>query len=447
MIIVLVILLGAWNTVQLHSTAREMARQQLTKQGVSIAGELASRSADLIFTNDRFSLHQLVSDTVDYNEDVRYVFISDGLGNILANSFGTGLPEGLQLINQVSKGQHHQLLVLETDEGFIYDIAMPIFEGRAGTIRVGMTEEAIQQLVKISTRKVLFATAVVGLIGIVTATFLTSLLIAPIEEMVVVAQEVESGNYHERVPLWWGQDELHELGKAFNRMAVSLQQGHETRTNLLKKLINAQEEERKRIARELHDETSQSLTSLMIGLKMLENSWNPEEISIRVSELRQLTNQTLEEVNGLALALRPSVLDDLGLVPALQRYIQECSRNLNLDIDLHTEGMEGVRLSPELEINIYRVVQEALTNVAKHAKATAVSVVLAKQGQGVTAIIEDNGIGFNPKKIWSSPLKEKRLGLHGMQERVHLTGGDLTIESELGIGTTIYAQWVINVSI
>lgn len=445
MIITLVIFLGFWNTAQLHSTAREMARQQLAKQGVSIAGEMASRSADLIFTNDRFALHQLVNNTVAYNEDVRYVFILDGLGNVLANSFGTGLPEGLQLTNQISNGQHHQLLTLSTNEGLIYDVAMPIFEGKAGTVRVGMTEAAIQQMVEMSTKKVLLATVIVGLMGIAAAIFLTSLLTTPISEMVVAAREVEKGNYQKRVPLWWGQDELHELGQTFNQMAESLQKGYEARTNLLKKLINAQEEERKRIARELHDETSQSLTSLMIGLKIMEDTHDIDEIKGKIVELRQLTNGTLEEIHGLALALRPSILDDLGLVPALNRYIQESSHNLNLDIDFHTEGMEGVRLLPELEISIYRVVQEALTNIAKHAKATEVSVILERQKERLTAIIEDDGIGFDLEETWNSPLKEKRLGLHGMQERVQLTGGNLTIESTPGFGTTIYVQWLINV--
>lgn len=447
MIIPLVVFLGLWNAVQIQGMAREMAEQQLTKQGISIAGEMASRSADLIFTNDRFALHQLVNDTVKYNEDVRYVFILDGLGNVVANSFGNGLPEGLQFANMVNNEEHHKLLTINTEEGLIYDVAMPIFGGKAGTVRVGMTEKAILSIADTSITKVLLATGIVGLVGIMAAIFLTFVLTTPIKEMVAAAREIEKGNYKERVPLWWGRDELHELGMAFNKMAGSLERGYEARTGLIKKLINAQEEERKRIARELHDETSQSLTSLMIGLKTLEHSQEPAEIKQKVAELRQLTNKTLEEIHDLSLALRPSVLDDLGLVPAINRYLQDCKRNFNMDIDFHAQGMEGVRLPSEVEISIYRVVQEALTNVAKHAKATSVSVILERQGEAVTAIVEDNGVGFDLDSIWKSPVKEKRLGLHGMQERVQLTGGHLTIESSPEIGTTIYAQWRINTDI
>ncbi|MBI3910284.1 MAG: sensor histidine kinase, partial [Armatimonadetes bacterium] len=206
------------------------------------------------------------------------------------------------------------------------------------------------------------------------------------------------------------------------------------------KLILAQEEERKRVARELHDETSQALTSLMVGLKVLGTARTLEETNTQIGELRELTARTLEEVHHLALELRPSVLDDWGLVVALQRYVDDFAVKASLGVDFQMLGLDGQRLPPQGEIALYRIVQEALTNVARHAHAKHVSIVLKRQRTSVLAIIEDNGVGFDVAQVVSAPARDGRLGLFGMQERAALLGGTLTIESSPATGTTVFVE-------
>lgn len=212
------------------------------------------------------------------------------------------------------------------------------------------------------------------------------------------------------------------------------------RTRLLQKVISAQEEERKRIARELHDETSQSLTSLMVGLKIVQSASNMEEVGERTAELRSLIEKTLEGVHDLALELRPSILDDLGLVAAVRKHMRDYSRKSDIRMDLHTRGLENRRLPPEIETALYRIVQEGLSNVVKHASAEKVDVVLEHRGSSVVAKIEDDGRGFNVDQVMNSRKEERRLGLFGMYERASLVGGALTLKSRPGHGTTVFIE-------
>ena len=205
------------------------------------------------------------------------------------------------------------------------------------------------------------------------------------------------------------------------------------------KVINAQEEERKRIARELHDQTGQSLTSLMVGLKLLEARCPPESQQ-SIADLKQLAATILAGVHNLSLDLRPSSIDDLGLIAALRQYTREYTTKFGIDTDFQAVGLEDKRLPPTTEIALYRIVQEALTNIVKHAAATKVIVLLKVRDTSIVVIIEDNGKGFDVKEKFTSGKSEHKLGLYGMKERASVLGGMLTIESTPGMGTTIFVE-------
>jgi signal transduction histidine kinase len=231
-----------------------------------------------------------------------------------------------------------------------------------------------------------------------------------------------------------------QIGVAVENAALyeELRQKESLRGQLLEKVITVQEEERKRIARELHDETGQALTSLMVGLKVLEGASSPQEVQEKASQLRAVAVQTLDGVHRLALELRPSVLDDLGLVAAMQRHVKDWAKSFGLKVDFQIAGLDR-RLSPQVETTVYRVVQEALTNVARHAEAQNVSVLLEYRDDFVVCIVEDDGRGFDAGKVLQAN-DMKRLGLYGMQERVSLVGGKLAVESTAGVGTTIFVE-------
>src|SRR5262245_3662814 len=203
----------------------------------------------------------------------------------------------------------------------------------------------------------------------------------------------------------------------------------EIRARLLEQVISAQESEQRRIARELHDETGQSLTSLLVGLRVLEDAATLPETRTRAAELRRLTAQTLDEVRRLARGFRPAVLDDLGLVPALEHYATEYGESHGIAMDVQARGLDGERLPPAVETALYRIVQEALTNAAKHAGARTVSVVLQRQPTSVLAIVADDGCGFDVEKTLKAQDSWAHLGLYGMWERAGLLNGSVTIES------------------
>jgi signal transduction histidine kinase len=254
---------------------------------------------------------------------------------------------------------------------------------------------------------------------------------------------VEKGDFSQRVPRWDG-DEIGELTSAFNSMAEALAKSEaerverdQLRAQYVSGVITAQEEERKRIARELHDSTSQSLTSLLIGLKTLGDTPDGSEVRKRTEELRAIAGHTLDDVHALALQLRPSMLDDLGLPEAIRRHVEDCKKRYPLDIDLAVTGFEGERLPSEIETALYRITQEALTNIIRHAGAGTASIIIERRDEKVLAVIEDDGRGFDATSI---DRQAGHLGLYGIRERAELLSGQLVIESEAGQGTSLFVE-------
>ena len=217
------------------------------------------------------------------------------------------------------------------------------------------------------------------------------------------------------------------------RAAVAVALSERVARDTVRRVVAAQEAERRRLALELHDETGQALTSILLGLKAIRSAHSEEESARAEADLRELVVQALQDVRALAVELRPSALDDFGLAPALERLAHTFSEQSG--IQTSTEFVLDGRLPAELETTLYRVVQEALTNVVKHAGAEHVSIVVAKRNRQVIATIDDDGRGFSEKEV-----REDALGLIGMRERLALLGGTLNVSSEPGGGTTVSAQ-------
>ena len=216
-----------------------------------------------------------------------------------------------------------------------------------------------------------------------------------------------------------------------------VQKGNEQLHALSQRLMKAQEEERLHLSRELHDELGQLLIAAIFQLGLLErNSTSSEAVQEHVQGLRATVNNIQQELHALAVNLRPASLDHVGLVSAIEQYINEFRRQYSLNVEFETAGMQNRRFPSAVETAIFRIVQESLTNVILHAQATRVDVVINLKGDDAIAIIEDNGVGFFP----SLATDGSHLGLFGMRERVEMLGGSLTIESEPGKGTTVRAE-------
>lgn len=208
------------------------------------------------------------------------------------------------------------------------------------------------------------------------------------------------------------------------------------REALRRKLLHAQEEERRRIARELHDQMGQNLTALNVGLKSLLDRQSRAALGDQVQRLQKLATQTARDLHRVAVELRPAALDDLGLVKAIRALTETWSTQHGIDVDLEAGQYKPAGISSEIETILYRIIQEALNNVAKHSGATRVALVLRRTADHVHAIIEDNGRGFDRPVASASGNGSGRLGLLGIQERLGMVGGTLKLESAPASGAT-----------
>jgi signal transduction histidine kinase len=218
-----------------------------------------------------------------------------------------------------------------------------------------------------------------------------------------------------------------------SRAAIAVDLSERIARDALRRVVEAQEAERRRLARELHDETGQALTSILLRLKGLEEELRAENSHADVGDLRELVVSTLQDVRRLAVELRPSALDDFGLAAALERLTESFAEQSKIPVDFQSV-LPPQRLPEEVETALYRIVQESLTNVVKHAHATRVSVLLTRKDGSVAAVVEDDGCGFD-----AAAVRDDRFGLVGMRERIVSLGGRLEIESGEG-GTTVAAE-------
>jgi signal transduction histidine kinase len=218
------------------------------------------------------------------------------------------------------------------------------------------------------------------------------------------------------------------------RASIAVDLSRRVARDALRRVVAGQEVERRRLARELHDETGQALTSILLGLRAVDDAGSSESVKTAVADLRDLVVTTLQDVRRLAVQLRPKALDDFGLVAALERLVQTFSESSGIHVDLEAR-LGDQRLPTEVETTMYRIVQEALTNVVKHAEATQVSILLVRRDALLTAVMEDDGRGFDAESV-----KSDSLGLDGMRERVALHDGHLTLETAPGSGTTLRVE-------
>ncbi len=248
------------------------------------------------------------------------------------------------------------------------------------------------------------------------------------EELLRLAHEELEGRVRERTA------ELALANASLREEMAERQRAERSRMELLSRLVFAQEDERRRIAREMHDQFGEQLTALARRIGLLKEAARPHpELTLQVDALETVARQIDRDVDHLVWELRPTALDDLGLRAALANYVADWSKRVSIPAELHTFGLLDTRLDSDAETTLFRIVQEALTNIAKHAQATSVEVILERRSDHVLLVVEDDGVGFDA----GSPPPGQSFGLLGMQERAALVGATLQIESTAGKGTTV----------
>jgi signal transduction histidine kinase len=238
--------------------------------------------------------------------------------------------------------------------------------------------------------------------------------------------------------------ELANANESLRREVFERQRVEDARVFLLRELVNAQEGERRRISRELHDQLGQQVSALGLKLSLLkENKDLRADFRDEVIKLEALVKALDSDLDFLVWELRPTALDDLGLVEALSDYADSWSQHFDVKVHLQVAGMEDTRLEPEIETVLYRTTQEALNNVAKHANAKTVDIVLARDQDEVSLTIADDGAGFDTQQPFGTGAKG--LGLIGMRERAALAGGSVTVSSRPGHGTKVLLRMPVHV--
>jgi len=438
-------LLGGVTTIFMVRSLRETSRDHLRSKAVWTARSVVEGGLDLVLTNDTITLHEYLTDLAREDEEIAYLLVLDEMGTPIAHTFPGPVPRELLRVRQASPDQPWDPLRRETEEGFVWDVEAPIMGGQAGSVRVGVTEDKARRALAGGIGSLLAITAAAAALALALSIWLTQILARRILHLVEITRAAGRGEFETRATISWN-DEIGHLSRAFNEMIErlgrtrkELRRKEAMRVHLLRRVLKAQEEERRRVARELHDQTGQAITSLLVGMRLAAESATVEEARERIEEARVQGARTLDEVRNLAWELRPAVLDDHGLAAAIDRYVKHCGERYGFETDLCRTNRWPERLPPEMETALYRIIQEALTNVPRHADAGHVSLVLEHREGALLVIVEDDGCGFDVEEVMSDQDRPA-LGFIGMRERAMMAGGSLELESEPGRGTTVFVR-------
>ncbi len=436
----LIALLGG---VTIYRTQQEVNRNTTfftREESKNITLELSYQARDYLLINDLFGLTTMLKNGVNHRPDLGYAFVVDGKNQILAHTFGSGFP--IRLLDVAKKTLISNTPVSErimTNEGPIWDTGSLIFPAGDMVLHVGVKEENIQNQLSVLVKALKKSIVIVAVIGFLLSLLLTWLIMKPVKQLLEATSRVRRGDYALSLTKE-SNDEFGLLMERFNEMVAGLKKAEQDRLekvhlqrDFMQRFIAGQENERKRIARELHDQTGQALASFMVELKVLEKAESKEELFQGIKHLKGAITEEMDTIHNLAVELRPSVLDDLGLISAIKMYVQEFEKRYDITARLTVIGFAEKRAEICVETCAYRIIQEALTNCVKHAEASELSVILEWRGSTIRGVIEDNGQGFDLEQV----ATRQRMGIYGMQERAELLNGSFSIESDPEVGTLV----------
>lgn len=438
-------------------TALQLVEDQIEKRGFELASYLGILSSNDILLDDCYVLSDRINKTMQNSDDVRYIIIADSLGRILAHTFNDSFPQGLPVIVTSSQlpannaranysGTTYYVSKYDSNEGLVREIVLPIDNGTIGYVRVGLSEKVTQQLIGKRVIEVILLTMFAWLAAAGCATYLAYVIINPLRRLTQSAQQIGCGNLDVQAPIA-SHDEVGKLSMVFNTMVKRLQEkqleNHQLldelktkealRAELIMKLFTIQEDERRRISREIHDESGQLLASLLAYMKLLLSKLTDENHKNILLNARDVAMNALSGLRKIAVELRPPMLDDLGLPAAMSKCIHTFSEQHGISVHFSVPN-EKLEMGSEISLALYRILQESLTNIAKHANASNVYVVLSIVDQQIQLVIRDDGVGMGTDL--PAIYQTNRLGIYGMSERVELLGGKFHLDSS-SRGTSI----------
>ena len=413
-----------------------------------IGRHISEDSINFIANGNYNKLNILLKNEIKYNKNILYVFYRNNEGVVMAHAFHKGFY--LNIVGNIFKKHNNQskLSIVKYNNkiyGKILDTSFPVSGGRLGVVRVGISIGRMKDSFLSQESPLFLKNIVLILISSFIFIYLIFKIIAwwfltPVVKLYEATEKIKAGDYNVHTAAK-GYDEIGKLSNSFNEMALILKEAEQERAknedlrkDFIKKIINAQEEERRKLSRSLHDRFGQFLSSLKIKLRMLDDYNDVSEVKNKIQQIRDDLTEGFNLVHDMAKNLRPSMLDEVGLINTVKQYAADVAKNNPaIKIDFYPINLEDCRLDKNIEVNIYRIIQESVLNVIRHACADSVTIILERYEGKIRGIIEDNGAGFG----CCGEDDYEHLGIDGMKERAKLFGGELTVESEKNLGTVV----------
>lgn len=411
---------------------------QLRLMSRAIGKQLSSQSVNYILEDNIYALTKLLRNSLKSDPDVVYAFIENKKGGVIASTFNGGFPKGLLEVNTF-RPNNLSTVKIKTDKGAVYDTSVPILKGKLGAVRIGISTKRSSMLLYSLIRSIIMVMIFAAFLAIILSSSIAWWVMTPIVKLSDAFNNVKNGSYDIKLDVK-RDDEIGKLTRDFNKMVDSLKKANDERVendnlrkNFITNVIKAQEEERKRIAKDLHDQFAQMLAYIKIRIGLLKGLSDIEQARESIIDIGEELAKALDTVRNIARSLMPGILDEMGLVCAIQSYIDDINKkSSDFKIDFWTVNIKNKRFSPNIEINVYRIIQESLSNIILHSQADYAEIRLEEHGGKITGVISDYGTGFKYDII-----KKDSLGIFGMIERAKLLGGDLEIKSEPGKGTEV----------
>lgn len=411
---------------------------QLRLMSRAIGKQLSSQSVNYILEDNIYALTKLLRNSLKSDPDVVYAFIENKKGGVIASTFNGGFPKGLLEVNTF-RPNNLSTVKIKTDKGAVYDTSVPILKGKLGAVRIGISTKRSSMLLYSLIRSIIMVMIFAAFLAIILSSSIAWWVMTPIVKLSDAFNNVKNGSYDIKLDVK-RDDEIGKLTRDFNKMVDSLKKANDERVendnlrkNFITNVIKAQEEERKRIAKDLHDQFAQMLAYIKIRIGLLKGLSDIEQARESIIDIGEELAKALDTVRNIARSLMPGILDEMGLVCAIQSYIDDINKkSSDFKIDFWTVNIKNKRFSHNIEINVYRIIQESLSNIILHSQADYAEIRLEEHGGKITGVISDYGTGFKYDII-----KKDSLGIFGMIERAKLLGGDLEIKSEPGKGTEV----------
>lgn len=433
-------------------TTKVMLRQELDQYGKDTILALNIAINNDVLLDNKFAIYEQLVDTLHQNEQIKYIIVTSPEGKIISSTFVKGFPVGLPVYREKSQEYENELfdiVVYDSNEGNIREYMYTPNNNIIGSIRVGLKESIMLEIMKEKFIQIILTIFIICVVSSILATYYAWHFLQPIEILSKAVKEISKGNYDISVDRI-GNDELGYLMQIFNNMARRLSKKERENTYLLSELrkkeehnsllmaqlFRAQEDERQRISQELHDGTSQTMVSILTYLRILHDKLTTKEQKDFLAGIRELISQTLDSIRALAVNLHPPLLKDLGLIVAIEKFL-DMVQQTSTDIKIKFEYQGDFSKLPDmLALVCYRIIQEGITNIVKHANARRAKVKIFYEETKIRMEIIDNGIGFNEETAQRAKLNH-HLGLRSMQKRIELLQGKFEIISKLNKGTII----------